>query len=47
MPGLENGENSSESTLKKEPVRIVNLIQTEEGMGKIIETVKRQNVLCV
>jgi len=35
ITGLENGEKSSESTLKKQPVRIVNLIQTEEGMEKV------------
>ena len=46
MTGSENGENSSESTLKKWHVRIIILIQVEEGMEKGIEVVKRQNVLC-
>jgi len=35
MTGLENGENSSEPALKKQPVRIVNLIQTDKDIEEV------------
>ena len=48
MTGSENGENSSESTLKKKPVRIVILIQAEEGMEKVNwSSQKTKRVVCV
>ena len=47
MTGLENGENSSEPTLKKQPVRIVNLIQTEEGMEKENWNSQKSKMGCV
>jgi len=35
MTGLENSENNSEPTLKKQPVRLVNLIQTDKDIEEM------------
>jgi len=35
MTGLENSENNSEPTLKKQSVRLVNLIQTDKDIEEM------------
>jgi len=46
MTGSESGENRSESTLKKEPVRIAILIQAEEGREEVQKTKCVVYVVC-
>jgi len=47
MTDLENGENSSGPTLKKQPVRLVNLIQTDKDNEELKQSKDKMCCVCM